>query len=928
MTYHVNQAVVIGAGTMGAALAAHLANAGVRVTLLDIIPRELSESEKAKGFTLEDPIVRNRIVNSGLQAAIKSRPASFFSKHVADLVSVGNLENDFEAIAQADWVIEAIIENLKIKRDLMKRIDEVRPKHCIISTNTSGIPVADIAEGMSQGFREHFLGTHFFNPPRYLSLLEIIPGPDTLLEVVRFISHFGEYRLGKGIVPCKDTPNFIANRLGFGSGAFALDYILEHGYSVAEVDAITGPAMGRPKTGIFRLIDLVGVDVWEHVGSNLAEAIPYDEHAMRYLSSERANTLIHNMVEKGWLGNKTKSGFYKMVKVEGGKEFWTLNLETLEHDPPGEKPRYDSIGEARGKETLVEKFEVLPAMGRPKTGIFRLIDLVGVDVWEHVGSNLAEAIPYDEHAMRYLSSERANTLIHNMVEKGWLGNKTKSGFYKMVKVEGGKEFWTLNLETLEHDPPGEKPRYDSIGEARGKETLVEKFEVLLAAEDRAGQLVQAIIYQGLAYASDCIPEIADTPKPIDDAMRWGFGHQAGPFEIWDLVGVAKTARAMKEAGFAPAAWVEDMLAAGNETFYQYEGEQKTGVYNPSRADYETIERTPGLILLKEQKQAGKLVAQNPGASLVDIADGVACVEFQTKMNSIDDDILAMLNEAMDRVEAGELEGLVISSDHERAFCAGANVFGVVMAAQNGMWDQLEGVIKELQDTMMRMRYFPKPVVVAPFGLTLGGGGEITMHGSRVVAAAELYIGQVELGVGVIPAGGGTKEFLRRIVNPPMRTKDVAVLPFMQKIFELIGMAQVATSAVEAREYGFLTNSDRIVMNRSHLLAEAKKEVLHMLDIGYVPPAPEKIYAAGRDTLAALRAGLHMFKEGGFITEYEAHIGEKMIYVMTGGELSQPAWVSEQYILDLEREAFVSLCGEEKTQERMWHMLQNNKVLRN
>jgi|SaaInl7_200m_RNA_FD_contig_91_37851_length_3848_multi_7_in_0_out_0_2 3-hydroxyacyl-CoA dehydrogenase len=809
MTYHVNQAVVIGAGTMGAALAAHLANAGVRVTLLDIIPRELSESEKAKGFTLEDPIVRNRIVNSGLQAAIKSRPASFFSKHVADLVSVGNLENDFEAIAQADWVIEAIIENLKIKRDLMKRIDEVRPKHCIISTNTSGIPVADIAEGMSQGFREHFLGTHFFNPPRYLSLLEIIPGPDTLLEVVRFISHFGEYRLGKGIVPCKDTPNFIANRLGFGSGAFALDYILEHGYSVAEVDAITGPAMGRPKTGIFRLIDLVGVDVWEHVGSNLAEAIPYDEHAMRYLSSERANTLIHNMVEKGWLGNKTKSGFYKMVKVEGGKEFWTLNLETLEHDPPGEKPRYDSIGEARGKETLVEKFEVL-----------------------------------------------------------------------------------------------------------------------LAAEDRAGQLVQAIIYQGLAYASDCIPEIADTPKPIDDAMRWGFGHQAGPFEIWDLVGVAKTARAMKEAGFAPAAWVEDMLAAGNETFYQYEGEQKTGVYNPSRADYETIERTPGLILLKEQKQAGKLVAQNPGASLVDIADGVACVEFQTKMNSIDDDILAMLNEAMDRVEAGELEGLVISSDHERAFCAGANVFGVVMAAQNGMWDQLEGVIKELQDTMMRMRYFPKPVVVAPFGLTLGGGGEITMHGSRVVAAAELYIGQVELGVGVIPAGGGTKEFLRRIVNPPMRTKDVAVLPFMQKIFELIGMAQVATSAVEAREYGFLTNSDRIVMNRSHLLAEAKKEVLHMLDIGYVPPAPEKIYAAGRDTLAALRAGLHMFKEGGFITEYEAHIGEKMIYVMTGGELSQPAWVSEQYILDLEREAFVSLCGEEKTQERMWHMLQNNKVLRN
>ena len=809
MTYKVNQAVVIGAGTMGAALAAHLANAGVRVTLLDIIPWELSKAEKAKGLTLEDPVVRNRIVNAGLQAAIKSRPASFYSKNLADMVRVGNLEDDFDAIAKADWVIEAIIENLKIKRDLMTRIEKVRPEHCIISTNTSGIPVADIAEDMSQGFREHFLGTHFFNPPRYLSLLEIIPGPDTLPEVVRFISHFGEYRLGKGIVPCKDTPNFIANRLGFGSGAFTLDYVLEQGYSVAEVDTITGPAIGRPKTGTFRLIDLVGVDVWEHVGTNLAEAIPYDEHAMRYLGSERANSLIHSMVEKGWLGNKSKQGFYKMVRKDGGKEFWTLNLETLEHELPGEKPRFESIGEARAKETLAEKFEVM-----------------------------------------------------------------------------------------------------------------------LAADDRAGQLVQAMIYQGLAYASERIPEIADTPKPIDDAMRWGFGHQAGPFEIWDMIGVSKAAEAMKAAAFPPAPWVDEMLAAGIESFYQYKGDQKTAAYNPSKGKYESIERTPGLIVLKEQKDAGKIVAQNPGATLVDIGDGVACVEFQTKLNSIDDDIMAMMNEAMDRSEAGEFEGIVLNNDDKRAFCAGANVFGVVMAAQNGMWDQLEGVVKMLQDTNMRMRYFPKPVVVAPFGLTLGGGGEITMHGNRVVAASELYIGQVELGVGVIPAGGGIKEFLRRIVNPPMRTKDVAVLPFMQKIFELVGMAQVATSAVEAHEFGFLTDCDRIVMNRSHLLAEAKKEVLHMLDKGFVPIAPEKIYAAGRDTLAALRAGLHMFTEGGFITEYESVIGEKMIYVMTGGELSKPTWVSEQYILDLEREAFVSLCGEQKTQERMWHMLQNNKVLRN
>lgn len=808
MTYKVHKAVVVGAGTMGAAIAAHLANAGIPVTLLDIVPRELTDKEEAKGLTLEDAAVRNRIVNDGLQRAVKSRPASFFSKELACLVNTGNLEDDFNVIAEADWVIEVIVENLKIKQGLMARIDEVRSEHCIVSTNTSGIPVTSIAEGLSEEFRQHFLGTHFFNPPRYLKLLEVIPTGDTLPEVVEFIHHFGEYRLGKGIVPCKDTPNFIGNRLGFGSGAFALDYILQNGYTVQEVDSITGPAIGRPKTGTFRLIDLVGVDVWEHVGTNLTKAIPHDEHALRYLNSEKANTLIHTMVENGWLGNKTKQGFYKMVRKDGKKEFWSLNLETLEYE-------------------------------------------------------LAE-----------------------------------------------------------------KPKFASIGAAKGKETLAEKMEVLLAADDRAGQLVQAMTYQGFAYASECIPEIADTPKPIDDAMCWGFGHQAGPFELWDMIGLTKAIEAMKEAGFPPADWVEEMMENGFETFYQYDGDQKTGVYNTSKGDYESFAPNPNLIVIKERKDTGKLVTRNTGASLVDIGDGVVCVEFQTKMNAIDNDIMAMMNEAMDRVEAGEFEGVVICNDDERAFCAGANLFGVVMAAQSGMWDQLAEMVDILQTVNMRMRYFPKPVVVAPFGLTLGGGGEITMHGNRVVAASELYIGQVELGAGVIPAGGGTKELLRRIVNPPMRFKDVAVLPFMQQVFELIGQAKVATSAVEAREFGFLGPQDRIVMNRDHLLAEAKKEVLHMLDTNYTPPAPEKIYAAGRDTLAALRAGINMFAEGGYITEYETHIGEKMIYAMTGGELSAPTWVDEQYILDLEREAFLSLCGEEKTQERMWSLLRTGKVKRN
>ncbi|RME06172.1 MAG: 3-hydroxyacyl-CoA dehydrogenase family protein, partial [Anaerolineae bacterium] len=358
MKYQINNAVVIGAGTMGAALAAHLVNAGVRVTLLDIVPRQLTEEEKARGLTLDDPQVRNRIVRQGLERAKKSRPASFFAPELADLVRIGNLEDDLDVIKEADWVLEAVIENLKIKQDLMARIDEVRPEHCIVSTNTSGIPVTSIAEGRSEGFRQHFLGTHFFNPPRYLKLLEIIPTADTLPEVVEFISHFGEYRLGKGIVPCKDTPNFIGNRMGFGSGAFALHYILENGYTVAEVDAITGPVIGRPKTATFRLMDLVGIDVWEHVGVNLAAAIPHDQHAQKYLQSEKANKLIHTLVERGWLGNKTGQGFYKQVRKNGKKEYWTLNLETLEYEPPGEKPRFDSVGEARGKETLKEKLEV------------------------------------------------------------------------------------------------------------------------------------------------------------------------------------------------------------------------------------------------------------------------------------------------------------------------------------------------------------------------------------------------------------------------------------------------------------------------------------------------------------------------------------------------------------------------------------------
>lgn len=799
MTYKVHKAVVIGAGTMGAAIAAHLANTGVSVILLDIVPKDVPVSA--------GKAARNKIVDEGLDRAKKSRPASFFSSDQLTFVTTGNLEDDFNVIAEADWVIEVIVENLKIKQQLMERIDKIRKADSIISTNTSGIPVKDIADGRSDSFKKHFLGTHFFNPPRYLKLLEIIPTADTLPEVTKFISWFGEYRLGKGIVLCKDTPNFIGNRMAFGTGAFGLHYIMENGYTVDEVDSITGPLIGHPKTATFRLIDLVGIDVWEHVGKNLAPAIPYDKLGQQYLSSEKPNNLIHTMVERGWLGNKTKVGFYKEVR----------------------------------------------------------------------------------------------------------------------DAEGKKDYYSLDLYTLEHKP-STKPRFDSVKKAKDAETLGERLKILTSESDRAAGLVKALTYQGFQYASTIIPEVSDTPKPLDDAVRWGFMHDAGPFEIWDMLGVRDTVEKMKANGYAPANWVDEMLSSGIETFYQYKGTGKVGVYDVSKKKYVKIETTPGLIFLNEFKGTKKEISSNAGATLYDIGDGVALVEFHTKMNALDEDIFNITIEALDRVE-NEFDGLVIGNEGEH-FSAGANLFMVVVAAQQGMWDVLDQSIQKLQNTNMRMRYFPKPVVVAPAGMALGGGCEITMHGNRVVASSETYIGLVELGAGVIPAGGGTKEMVRRIVNPAMRTPDAEVLPFLQQVFIQIGQAKVATSAEEARQFKILGAQDRIVMHRDYLLSEAKKEVIHMANTGYKPPAPEKIYAAGRDSLAAIQIGAWSFKEGKYITEYEGVIAGKLAHVMTGGDLSRPAWVNEQYFLDLEREAFLSLCGQQKTQERMWALLNTGKPLRN
>ncbi len=800
MGYQIHKAVVVGSGTMGAAIAAHLANAGMPVTLLDIVPNEAA---------LGDKRARDKIVQEGWDRCLKARPANLMSADLKSLVRLGNIEDDFETIAEADWVIEAVVENLSIKRELMGRIDEARGHDCIVSTNTSGIRIEAIAADRSTGFKEHFLGTHFFNPPRYLKLLEIIPGAHTLPAVIGFIGDFAEIRLGKGVVLCKDTPNFIGNRIFFGQATFAMNFILENDYGIEEVDAVTGPLMGRPKTATFRLADLVGIDVWEHVGENLGPAIPHDKLAQQYIAAERPKVLLRKMVERNWLGNKTGVGFYKAVRRGTGSD----------------------------------------------------------------------------------------------------------------SSAGSREFWPLDLKTLSHAAPS-KVRFESVEKAKEAAGLGERLKIMLDSDDKAARLVRTLTYQGFQYAASLLPEVADTPAPIDDAVRWGFGHEAGPFEMWDMLGVKETTRRMKAAGFAAPKWVSGMLKSGKETFYQYREGAKTGAYDISEEKYMRLVNPKRTVVPKGQD----VIEHNAGATLYNLGDGVACVDLHTKMNALDEDIFSIMSNALDRTDK-DFEGLVISTQAEN-FSAGANLFMVVVAAQQGMWDTLDSAIRRLQCLNMRMRYFSKPIVVAPAGLALGGGCEIVMHAGRVVAAAETYTGLVEVGAGVIPAGGGTKEILRRLINPPMRTVNAEVLPHLQRAFLQIGQARVASSAEDARQLSFLMPQDRIVMNRDHLLSEAKREVLHMTASGHHPPAPEEIFVGGRDMLGALRTGVFMFNEGKYISEHDAKIAEKLAYVMCGGELTSPQWVGEQYILDLEREAFLSLCGEEKSQARMWSILQTGKPLRN
>ncbi len=794
MSFKIEKVGIIGAGTMGGGIAAHLANIGIPVVLLDIVPPDLSDEEKG------NPKARNRIVQSLYDRMAKARPANLARKDRGDLITLGNTSDDLEALADCDWVVEVIIEQLAPKQALMAKLEPILKPTAIISSNTSGIPINQIAEGRSADFQARFLGTHFFNPPRYLKLLEIIPTAETSREAVDFMVAFGRDVLGKGVVVCKDTPNFIANRFIAVVGSYVSEYALQNGYSVAEVDSITGPLVGHPKTATFRLTDLVGLDVMWHVNSNLYPAIEHDQYR------------------------------------------------------------------------------------------------------------------------EWLKAEKTVALNEQMLANKWLGNKAGQGFYKKMMVEGKREFWTLNPQTMDYENAG-KIRFDSVGKVRKIEDLGERLSKLFEMDDRAAKFARDTTYFALAYAAYVSPEIAYSIADVDNANRWGFAHEAGPFEIWDMLGVAETAEKMESAGFEVADWVKEMLASGHDAFYQdgqsYDFNQKK--YAPIVGDAKEI-TVAGLI-------AGeKRVERNPSASLLDMGDGVALLAFHSKMNAIDQDVVKMGFKALERLDS-DFDALVIGNNGGD-FCIGANLAEVGIAAAQGLWEQVEQGVLRGQKLMMALQHAPKPVVTAPHQRVLGGGVEMTMHSWATVADHETYLGLVEVGVGIIPGWGGCKETLRRRINPVMSEANADVLPVMQEVFQQIGTAQVATSAWQAKSFGYLRPDDQIVMNSDHRLAMAKQKALSLVQSGARPPEMEKIYAAGKDTLYAIYLGLQSFEWGGFASAHDVTIGKKLAYVLCGGDLSAPAWVDPWHILDLEREALMSLAGEPLTQARVMHMLQTGKPLRN
>ena len=807
MKRRIEKAVVLGAGTMGSRIAAHFANAGLPCILLDIVPPNLPPDAKAGE--------RNKIVRAGLDAAKKSKPAAFFTAALAEKIAVGNFDDDLARCAEADWIIEVVAENLEIKRNLLTRVAQFRKPGAIVTTNTSGLPVHLIAEGMSEEFQQHWAGTHFFNPPRYLKLVEVIPGPRTSSEVIDSLSEFCDRRLGKGVVIAKDTPNFIANRIGTFSMLNALRLMGTLGMTVEEVDACTGSAVGWPKSATFRTADIVGLDVLVHVVKNIYETALNDESREMY----RVPALVEEMAKRRWLGDKTGQGFYKKVKGAGEKEILTLDVNTLEYRPR-QKAKFASLEMGKAIEDTRE----------------RLRALVG------------------------------------------------------PVLEGQKG-------------------------------------------DKAQQFLWGGLSETCLYATRRVPEISDNLVDVDRAMRWGFGWELGPFEMMDAIGVKAFAAQVQKEGRVLPPVIEKVLASGRKGFYESE-KGATTVFDITSGAAKKVEEPKGIIILKSLKDAGREVERNSGASLIDLGDGVACVEFHAKMNAIGADLIAMMLKGLKRLET-DFDAMVIANQAVN-FSVGANLMLVLVGAQEQEWDELHMAVKQFQNVNLALKYAPKPVVAAPQGMALGGGCEVGLHSAKIQAAAEAYIGLVETGVGLIPGGGGTKEMLIRANEHAAGGEDLDLFHALKPMFEAIAMAKVGTSAEECRELGFLRREDGVSMNRDRLVGDAKEAALALVRGGYKPLAATwqegaqttEIKVLGEQFLAGAKLAIHMMMRGGYASEYDAHVGRKLANILAGGALSSPQMVSEQYVLDLEREAFVSLLGEKKTQERIAHTLKSGKPLRN
>lgn len=792
MNRKINKVAVLGSGVMGSRIACHFANIGVEVLLLDIVPKEATDSADSKS--------RNKIVNDALKFALKSNPSPIYSKSYANRISTGNFDDDLAKIATCDWIIEVVIERLDIKQQVFTNVEKFRTPGTLITSNTSGIPIHLMLDGRSEDFQKHFCGTHFFNPPRYLKLMELIPSPKTDSAVIEFLEDYGQRFLGKTTVVCKDTPAFIANRVGVYSIMALFHTVTEMGLTVEEVDKLTGPVMGRPKSATFRTCDVVGLDTLVHVANGVKDNCKDDE----------------------------------------ANELFTI-------------PDY----------------------------------------------------------------------VSKMVEKGWLGSKSKQGFYKKVKGDDGKsKIQTLDLDTLEYRDK-KRAKFPTLEMTKTIDDLKERTKVLVAGKDKAGEFYRKSFYGLFAYVSNRIPEITDAIYKIDDALKAGFAWELGPFATWDILGVEKTITKMKEAGVDVSPWVSEMLAAGCPSFYKLENGVKY-FYDIETKAYQIVPGSESVLSL-ETLRDDHTVWKNSGTTIVDLGDGILNIEFHTKMNTIGGEVLEGINKAIDLAE-NDYKGLVISNDGEH-FSAGANVGMIFMMAVEQEYDELDFAVRAFQNTMMRVRYSSIPVVVAPHNLALGGGCEMSMHADKVVAHAETYMGLVEFGVGVIPGGGGSKEFALRASD---EYKDGIRLDVLRNRFLTIGQAQVATSAKEAFELGYLREGiDEVVVSRAHQLTRAKEAALSLANKGYTKPIQRKdIKALGKEGLGIVYVGANTMKSGNYISEHDQLISEKLGFVLCGGDLSAPTDVNEQYLLDMERKAFLELCTEKKTLERLQSIITTGKVLRN